>query len=220
MACGSILLAGQTRCGVCGTAVSSTGSAPGAERRSIPRRALMTELATQALDLSDTFNVMFEGRFVGLHVDLAKPGISTEGGKKSVQHIALHAPGGESLVVGSVDTFTHRAELRSFSRVAALYRQRLGTTLPIAAGAWAGFLDRAQKFLTEEGFAVDRDAETATTPAPDPRPVERRGGASRGVPLWLALVIALALAGAAVGVTVLLIGPGAAPATVSPPAIP
>jgi len=176
----------------------------------------MTELATQALDLSDTFNVMFEVRFVGFQIDLAKPGMSTAGGKQAVQHIALHAQGGGSLVVGSVDTPGRRAELRSHTRLASMYRQRFGTDLPIAAADWKDFLDRAQKFLRDEGFEVDREAEAARASATDFGQPVREPSMSRGVPVWLAIVIALVLAGIAVAVTIVLLGRGD-PAPAPPP---
>jgi hypothetical protein len=177
----------------------------------------MTELATQALDLSDTFNVMFETLFVGFQVDLAKPGMSTAGGKQAVQHIALHAQDGGSLVVGSVDTPGRRAELRSHTRLVSMHRQRFRTELPIAAADWRAFLDSAEKFLCEEGLQVDREPEAAGSLPADFGVPAGESAPSRGVPVWLAIAIALLLAGISVVVTIVLLG-SAPTAPVVPPA--
>lgn len=166
------------------------------------RRALMTELATQAMDLSDTFNIIFENRFVGLTIDLAKPGMSTAGGKQAVQHIAMHAQGGGSLVIGSVDTKTKRADLRSYDRLISMHRQRFGTELPIAEADWMSFLERAEKFLREEGLAVTREAETVGGSPADFG--ERQSTAPRTVPVWVAVVIAAVLIVLAIVVTLAL----------------
>lgn len=169
------------------------------------RRALMTELATQALDLSDTFNVMFEGKFVSYQLDLAKPGMSTAGGKHAVQHIALHAQNGGSLVIGSVDTPAKRAELRSHARVANMHRQRFGTDLTITRGEWGDFLDRAERFLRDEGLDVEREPEPAGASPADFGVPAGETRMARGVPVWLAIVLAVVLAAIAVTVTLLLL---------------
>jgi hypothetical protein len=173
----------------------------------------MTALATKALDLSDTFNVMFEGRFLGFVIELGKPGMSTAGGKQSVQHIALQAQGGGSIVVGSVEASWKRAALRSHARIAGQHRQRFGTEIPITEEDWGEFVDRAERFLREEGFEVERDAETTGVGAV---PAVARPAPTRGVPLWLAILIALLFSGLAVTVTVFLLRGEPAP----PPAVP
>jgi hypothetical protein len=173
----------------------------------------MTALATKALDLSDTFNVMFEGRFLGFVIELGKPGMSTAGGKQSVQHIALQAQAGGSIVVGSVEASWKRAALRSHVRIAGQHRQRFGTELPIGERDWNEFCDRAERFLREEGFDVERDAETTGV---SPVPEVARAQAARGVSLWVALLIALLFALLAVTVTVVLLRGDPAP----PPAVP
>jgi hypothetical protein len=190
------------------------------ERRGVQRRALMTQLATQAMDLADTFNVMFEARFVGMQVRLAKPGMSTAGGKHAVQHIALEAAGGGSLVVGNVDTGSKRAELRSHDRLVSMHRQRFGTELGIAEAEWMAFLDLAEKFLQEEGMVVAREAEAAGSTAADfgQRTVSRPPG--RAVPVWLAIVLALVLAVIAIAATVLITDGQAPPPPPGAPVMP
>lgn len=206
--CGTVLPPGTNRCDACGQ-LDATAPAKPAERRLVQRRALMTELASQAFDLSDTFNVMFERLFVGFQVDLAKPGMSTAGGRHAVQHIVLHAQDGGTLVVGSVDAPGRRAELRSHSRLVSMHRQRFGTELPIGATDWGAFLARAEAFLHDEGIEVDREAEAPGSLPADYGVPAREVRPSRGVPLWLAIVLALVLAGIAVVVTIVLLGRGA-----------
>jgi hypothetical protein len=170
----------------------------------------MTALAGQAVDLADMFDAIFAERFGGLRIDLAKPGMSTAGGKQSTQHIGLHAQGGGTLVVGKVDAGSHCAELRSHARVNAMHEQRFGTGMSIKAVDWNAFLDRAETFFRREGFRVSREPDDLESAA-ETSPV---GAASRGVWLWVAILLAVLLAVVAVAATVILSRRGEVPAVV------
>lgn len=207
--CGTASRPGQTRCEACGEALTPQVTLP---QRPAQRRALMTDLASQALDLSDTFSLMFEDRFVGHKVSLAKPGMSTAGGKQAVQHIVLQGPDGASLVVGSVDAPAHRAALRSYDRVSGAYRSRFAAEFPIAEPDWRAFVERAHGFLREEGLEIQPEAAASGAYVAGAQPVARAPAPSgRGVPVWLALVFAAVLAAVAVGVTLLLVRTPPAP---------
>lgn len=138
--------------------------------------ALYTRLALKAVDLSDTFNALFEQPMPGWRVEMTRPGMSTAGGKQSLQHIGLRGSGGGTIVIGSLDPGAARAELRSYRLVDAMFRQRYRRPIPIRAPDWERFAQRIVQFLREEGLTVSvdsgadaRDADTEEIVAPGGR---------------------------------------------------
>jgi hypothetical protein len=157
-------------------------------------RQYLTELAIQAIDLSDTFAALFATPFPEWGAELAAPpGMSTAGGRLSKQHIGLRSPGGGTLVIGTVDRSARRAEMRSYRRVDEVHRERFGFRFPISPSAYVDLTGRIRRFLQDEGFEVKQEGDGG-------------GGSSARSSwvLWLVAVLLLLLAvgGAAVGLWV------------------
>lgn len=134
---------------------------------------LYTRMALKAVDLSDTFNALFGQPMPGWRAEMGRPGMSTAGGRQALQHIGLRGSDGGTLVVGSVDPTAARAEIRSYRRVDAMFRERYRRPIPIRAPDWDRFAQRLVQFLKEEGIAVrvdsgagGRDDETDALDAP------------------------------------------------------
>lgn len=174
----------------------ATKAAGGEKARTGPRRAYLTELATKAFDLADTFNLMFEEPFVGWKAELAKPGMSTAGGKQALHHIGLLAQGGGTLVIGHIDSSTNKAEIRTYERVDAMHRERFQSPFPIAPEDWDAFANKVARFLRTEGFTI-----TLVDTGVQRRPLE----ASRGVPVLWVVLGGLLIAAAAVVATFLVL---------------
>ena len=189
--------------------------------------ALYTRLALRAVDLSDTFNALFTQPMPGWRIEMGRPGMSTAGGRQSLQHIGLRGPNGGTIVVGSVDPGAQRAEVRSYRRLDAMFRERYKRGIPIRAADWDRFVQRIVQFLDEEGLTVSvesgagfaaRDEDTDDFMAPS------RGPTS----LWV-IVAVLGVALLAGAVTWFLMTrpapppapswmtPGSAPAVPAPP---
>lgn len=151
-----------------------------------------TMFAQQAVDFSDYFDMMFTNVVVNgdvpRTVKLAAPeGISTGGGKQSLQHILLkpQAPGASTLTVGWLDRAQGTAQLRTYDYIVEQHRQR-GRPLQLDPTSYQAFFDKAQNFLNKEKLPV----KIASSPAPGgpaaPSPASNKKGPS---PLILIIVI-------------------------------
>ncbi len=193
--CGTAADPGSPTCPACGAPLP--GPAKGGEKaRTGPRRAYLTELATKACDLADTFNLMFEEPFVGWRAEVAKPGMSTAGGKQALQHIGLLAQGGGTLVIGHIDQSTNQAEIRTYERVDTMHRERFHSPFPIAPEDWDSFATKVARFLRTEGFTITL-VDTGVS--------RRPRTASRGVPVLWVLLGGILIAAVAVAVTLLVL---------------
>jgi len=115
----------------------------------------VTAVAGEAFTLSKAFNAAFRQPFDGWQAELAAPlGPSTGGGAQALQHVALIAPSGERVAVGSVDLARHTATLRSHALVDQLHQRRFGAPLPVSTDAYASFQDVATRLLSGASFVV------------------------------------------------------------------
>jgi hypothetical protein len=152
-------------------------------------------VAMQALDVGELFRTGMGTPFRGWTADLSTPGMSTGGGRQAVERIVLTGPGSQTLVAGTVDFGSRRAELRPHARMREAYFERYGTALLISAAEYDAFLGRAGDFFKQRGFAVGvRAGERASAQASSP------SGGGGGV-AWIlgigAVVLVVALAAGA-----------------------
>ena len=182
-----------------------------------------TMFASRAVALADVFKYTvgknrLEGS-VNYTLQMAAPeGESTGGGVAAMQHIALVPEGGgPSVVIGSANQATGRAELRTYAVVAEAYRRRLkGTAFPTVQWKYDDLLKKLREFLDGQNLQVT--VVDAPHPAVAPathgsalaRPAARSaspGNAAEGddpLPagrprklLWVVLVLAIAAVGVA-----------------------
>lgn len=96
-----------------------------------------TQVAARAVSLAELFIARFEHGLEGpvrFRVEMSAPdGPSTAGGKQAMQHIKLiPMEGGPAIVIGSANTTTQHAEIRTFEHIGALYAQRFhGARIPV-----------------------------------------------------------------------------------------
>lgn len=96
-----------------------------------------TQVAARAVSLAELFAARFEQGLDGpvrYRVELSAPdGPSTAGGKQALQHIKLiPLDGSPAIVIGSANTTSHAAEIRTFEHIGALYAQRFrGARIPL-----------------------------------------------------------------------------------------
>ena len=142
----------------------TAAAAKGAGKRKAPPP--MTAVAGEAFTLTRAFNAAFARPFPGWQAELAAPvGPSTGGGAQALQHIALIAPSGERIAIGSVDPARHTATLRSHAMVDQLHRRRFRAPLPVAQPEFKRFQDMVSRLLAGASFAVT----VATVVAPEPQ---------------------------------------------------
>lgn len=180
-------------------------------------REARTAFASKALELSEMFMVKFGRRSFGgaisrtLHVE--PPEESTGGGKRAREPISLVPAGGaqgSTLVVGWMNVAENRAELRAFSVLAAIHRQRFGGGLDLVRADYDAFLDEARRFFSEEGIALE-----IATEAPAPPPARASSGESAaapgrttGVSVGLVVVLLIVTVALGVGIGWVLFAPG------------
>jgi hypothetical protein len=96
-----------------------------------------TQVAARAVSLAELFAARFEQGLDGpvrYRVEMSAPdGPSTAGGKQALQHIKLvPLDGSPAIVIGSANTISQSAEIRTFEHIGALYAQRFrGARIPV-----------------------------------------------------------------------------------------
>ncbi len=125
-------------------------------------------------------------------VRVSDPEVSTEGGKRARQNIALQPESGEAatLVVGWMDVTNRTAELRDFEAVAAQFHARFGMPLDIEAEAYGAFLGAARDLLVGEGFEVSVVRAAPKPAAPQPVRSAETGTRRWGAGVWIAIALA------------------------------
>lgn len=180
-----------------------------------PNDGLYTRMALKAVDLSDTFNALFGAPMPGWRAEMGRPGMSTAGGRQALQHIGLRGSDGGTLVVGTVDASAARAELRSYRRLDAAFRERYRRPLPIRSPDWDRFAQRLVQFFREEGIAV-RVESGAGGRDEDTEEIETRQGSSSLAWILIGCLVVAILAGILTWV-LLTRQPAAAPAALPAP---
>jgi hypothetical protein len=122
-------------------------------------RDLRTRFSMQALDLATMFQMSFgQKRFgnVGYVAELAKPNVSTGGGKQAMQPIRMNPSqkGFSVLTVGAANPVERRVELRSYEYVDRVHRERFAKAVPLDRAAYNQFLTEANAFFGQWGMAV------------------------------------------------------------------
>lgn len=163
-------------------------------------RVLHTAVAIQALDLAQSFDEKFSDVLPGFRAELAKPGMSTAGGKQSRQHITLYGASAVSVVIGSFDRAASVVELRSYGHVSAAYRQRFGVAFPVREVAYKGFVVKVARYFHDDEIVVRVDVDPPGSPA-----AGRSDAASS--PTWVWLVIVAFAVVVAAGAAILIFDP-------------
>jgi hypothetical protein len=163
-----------------------------------------TMFAQQAVDFKDYFEMMFTNIVVSgdvpRKVALAAPeGISTGGGKQSLQHILLkpEMEGASTLTAGWIDRAQGTAQLRTYEYLVEQHRQR-GRALQLDPATYQVFFEKAQKFLDQEKLPV-KIASSASPAGGPSAAVSTKKGLSPLVLLIIVLVLLLLLALVVVG---------------------
>ena len=127
-----------------------------------------TQFAQAAVDFSDFFAMDFTNLQVGGSVVrrpalMAPEGMSTAGGKQSLQHITLQPeqPTAPVLTVGWVDLTKRAAQLRTLPALEQVYRQRFNQPLMVDAASYQAFLQRAHQFFTNQGMTLQYESTPA-----------------------------------------------------------
>lgn len=158
-----------------------------------------TQVAAKAVSLAELFVARFDQGLDGpvrFRVELSAPdGPSTAGGKQAMQHIKLvPAVSGPAIVIGSANTTTQQAEIRTFDNIAAAYAQRFkGAPIPVDVTGYTELMQALASFFKAMKmtvtFADARGIGLSVPPA---------GSASRSN-------LPVILMGAFVGVTILFV---------------
>lgn len=177
-------------------------------------REARTAFASKALELSEMFMIKFGRRGFGgaisrtLHV--AAPEESTAGGKRAREPISLvPAAGadGSTLVVGWMNVADNRAELRAFSVLDAIHRQRFGSGVDLVRADYETFLDEARRFFAEEAIAFELATEAPPPPAARGPSRESAAAPAAGVSLGLVGLLLVLTVALGVGIGWLLFAP-------------
>jgi hypothetical protein len=115
--------------------------------------ALRTRMARKFTTLADEVTECFEGFRVGggdYVVELMAPeGVSTGGGKRSLQHLRLRPrrEGYAVVIAGSVNPIEKHAELRTFEHALLVHQIRFEKPLEITPAEWEELLRKAEVVL-------------------------------------------------------------------------
>jgi hypothetical protein len=153
--------------------------------RSVPagRGQMQTQFSQFASSAADVFRAAFVKTKLGASsLDLTEPEVSTNGGRRALQHIRLKHPSGLALVVGHVDLGTQRAGMRSYAWVSKAFPARFGGPCDFAEQDYAMFQKQAKDVL----FALSVEMETLPDVEPGNAPGEL--GGARAAPKRRALV--------------------------------
>lgn len=137
-------------------------NAPRAMDREQGVEQLRTRMARKFTTLADEVTEDFAEFRIGAgawHVELTAPeGMSTGGGKRSMQHLRLKPKrqGHAILVGGVVDGVSQEADLRDYDHMMLLYRARFARDLEISSGEWEQFLRKAEVVLHKSKIATRR----------------------------------------------------------------
>lgn len=122
---------------------------------------ILTQYATHANTIADTFRAAFAKTKVGTHsVEMTAPQDSTKGGLLALQHVTLKPETGMVLVVGTLNAGEKRAELRSYAHIEKVNQDRFKRALPFDEAAYKTFLEKAEAVIGAFGI------ETTVTDAP------------------------------------------------------
>lgn len=164
--------------------------------------ALRTRMARKFTTLADEVTECFEGFHIGggeYVVELMAPeGLSTGGGKQSLQHLRLRPrrQGYAVVIAGSVNPVEKHAELRTFEHALLVHQIRFEKPLEITPPEWEQLLRRAEDVLQLANIEVAR-----VGPSPDllREARQKKSGerlSSRALAVFLVvLVLAVAVVG-------------------------
>ena len=120
-------------------------------------RRLHTEMSLRALDLAGAFDVVMANVELapGYRPEMTTPdGPSTSGGAQALQHLRLVGRDLPALLVGSANPASGQAELRDFSYLDGVHRQRFRTPAPIAPLDYEQLVGKITTFLESIGYKV------------------------------------------------------------------
>jgi hypothetical protein len=166
-----------------------------------------TMVAAKAVSLAELFVQSFDKGLDGpvhFKVEMSAPdGPSTSGGKQALQHIKLIPDGGGmAIVIGSADTTTAQAEVRTFDHIATLYGQRFrGAAIPIDAGKYNELSQTLSNFFRSMNMKVtfaelESSAKAIATAGPAASEPARSGVSGALIAVIGIVVAALVLGGA------------------------
>lgn len=175
---------------------------PARYARAAVKSKLLTQYASHANMIADTFRAAFAKTKVGTHsVEMTAPQDSTKGGLLALQHVTLKPDTGMALVVGTVNAGEKRAELRSYAHVDKVNKERFKRDLPFDEASYQAFLEKAESVLAAFGIeTVVTDAPHDAAPAFADANANANASAPSG-PSWpvriLVVVVMLGVASAA-----------------------
>ena len=164
---------------------------------------ILTQYATHANTIADTFRAAFAKSKVGTHsVEMTAPQDSTKGGLLALQHVTLKPESGMALIVGTVNAGEKRAEIRSYAHLDKVNQERFKRALPFDEAAYKTFLDKAEAVLGAFGIETQvTDAPRDTAPSfadgTEAAPKAPPSAAVTWLVRVLVVVVMLGLAGAA-----------------------
>lgn len=126
----------------------------------MPSTVRYTQIAAKAHNLAELFKASFAAGLSGhtrYRVELAAPdGPSTAGGRQAVQHIKLvPIDGGVTIVIGSANTTTRRAEIRTYELLAEQHAQRFkGARVPVDIKGYRELTQMLANFFTSMHMKV------------------------------------------------------------------
>jgi len=167
----------------------SAASAPAQPRPRPAANHALTAVANEAFTMVKAFEVAFGQPFPGWRAELREPvGPSTGGGKQALQAISIVDQQGHRLAIGSVDSSTRMATLRSHALVAAMHEARFdGDPFLVREADYKTFIDRVSNLLGSMSIRVKLE-----TMAPTPK--RRAPEPSRGLGMVWFVAVALAIA--------------------------
>lgn len=137
-------------------------NAPRALDREPGVEQLRTRMARKFTTLADEVTEDFSEFSIGAgawSVELTAPeGMSTGGGKRSMQHLRLKPKrqGHAILVGGVVDAVSQEADLRDYDHMMLVHRARFARDLEISPGEWEQFLRKAEVVLQKSKIETRR----------------------------------------------------------------
>lgn len=152
--------------------------------------ARRTAFALAAVEFANFFKEQFADFRVGATTPYqpsltAPEGMSTAGGAQAIQHITLQPtrPGVPPLTVGWVNRRGWTAQIRTFSCLEEMHRQRFpNRRFDLDAASYQTFIARAQVFLEGQGMTVQLET---SAPAPLSTRPPRGEGQTQGIAVMI-----------------------------------
>lgn len=156
-------------------------------------------VAGKAMGLAYLFNSAFNQGLPGpvwCKVEMMTPaGMSTAGGKQSLQHVRLvPQDGSPALVMASVKSLERMVEIRTFKHLGELWSRRFkGAPIPVDAEQYRQLVARIQSFFSVQGFNVVMVDVSTSLPPPSNAPAASQGSTAAIVLAVLVFVLLIAV---------------------------